>query len=116
MRPTQWLEEGWTDIRFALRQMRRAPGFTAVAVVTLALGIGANTTIFAVADAVLLRPPPFPHADRLVTVEEWGPQRSSGGSLATTAQRLPDGSWQRDQSPIANHKSSRPHRRRLIAA
>jgi hypothetical protein len=73
MRMTQWLEDLRNDVRFALRQMWRAPGFTAVAALTLALGIGANSAIFALADGVLLRPLPFPHADRLVTIGEWGP-------------------------------------------
>ena len=59
-----------TDIRLALRQMRRSPGFTAIAVLALALGIGANSAIFTVVDAVLVRPLPFPEADRLMAVYE----------------------------------------------
>ena len=59
MRLTQWLDDVATDIRFALRQMRASPGFAAVAMLTLALGIGANSAIFALADATLLRPLPF---------------------------------------------------------
>jgi putative ABC transport system permease protein len=71
MRLTSWLEERRTDVRFALRQLRRAPGFTAVAVLTLALGIGANSAIFALADATFLRTLPFAQpADRLVMISE----------------------------------------------
>ena len=56
------------DLRYAARAIRRTPGLAAIAIFTLALGIGANTTIFSVVDAALLQPLPFPHSDRLVRI------------------------------------------------
>ena len=70
MRLGQWLEECRFDVKFAWRQLRGAPGFALVAVLTLALGIGANSAIFALVDATLLKPLPYGDPARLVTIWE----------------------------------------------
>ncbi len=84
-----WLQE----LRHSLRTLRQSPGFTAVAILTLAIGIGANTAIFSFVDAMLLKPLPYPDADRIVRVMEKPPRGARNG--ISTLNFL---DWQRDNT------------------
>ena len=84
----------WQDLRFGFRMLVKNPIFALVAIVTLALGIGANTAIFSVVDAVLLRPLPYPQADRLAFL--WETMESQGSGISGAA--LPNYHGWRDQN------------------
>jgi len=77
MRRTRYVEELRQDLRYAVRQLGRSPGFAAVAALTLALGIGATTAIFSAVHAVVLRPLPFPSPERLVRIYATSPTTTS---------------------------------------
>jgi predicted permease len=79
-----WMSDLWRDLRYATRLLRKQAGFSATAILILALGIGASTAMFSVVDAVLLRPLPYPSADRIVAL--WG--RSN--QMSRTSVSLPD--------------------------
>ena len=134
---------GWTrveqllqDIRYALRMLRKNPGFAIVTIITLALGIGMNTAVFSVVNAVLLKPLPYPNAERLVWLSDynesfkmeavagpdfldWKQQSQSFEKMAATASDLqpspstamPIRRWPHS-SPTTSGRSRVPSRRR----
>jgi len=88
-----WLHSVMSDCRFGVRQLRKNPGFTAVAILTLALGIGANTAVFSVVESVLLRPLPFQDSERLFAI--WAKQK---GQANRTGASMPEFEDYKDQS------------------
>jgi putative ABC transport system permease protein len=93
LQPRRWEDEMMQDIRFGWRMLRKQRGFTWLAVLTLALGIGANTAIFSVVDSILLRPLPYPGAERLV--------RLNGAELKQRGQWE---GWNRTGVPLADFR------------
>ena len=84
----------WQDVRYGARMLLKQPGFTLVAITTLALGIGANTAIFSVVNAVLLRPLPFKDPNRVVMVWNNGAEAAGGDRTPLAVSDLPDWSAQ----------------------
>src|SRR5215475_7445224 len=83
-RGTRWVEDLLQDLRYGARTLMKKPGFTLIAVITVAAGIAANTTIFSLADALVLRPFNFPNQERLVMVWERG-ENEGGFDRGTVA-------------------------------
>jgi hypothetical protein len=93
----------WQDLRYAFRMLAKNPGFTAIAVVTLALGIGANTALFSVVNGVLLNPLPFHEPDRLVAVYS----KTTEGQDSISYPNFVD--WQRDNRSFSALAAFRPY-------
>ena len=98
----------WQDLRYTARSFRRAPSFTILAILTVAIGIGANAAIFSVVYAVLLRPLPYPHADQLVLVAQGNRILKQSGNDATPANFLDWRTRNRTFTQLAGFIESRP--------
>ena len=90
------LEQIWQDLRYGVRTLRKSAGFAALAVFTLALGIGANTAMFSVIDGVLLQNPPFAQPSRVTVV--WQKQPNGNNNVFSTPAYL---EWKRQAGPLA---------------
>src|SRR5271170_193027 len=92
------------DLRFAARMLAKSPAFTAVAILTLALAIGANTALFSIVNGVLLNPLPYPQPDQLVTLHESKPNFNTG---SISYPNFLD--WQKDNHTLSSMAVSRAY-------
>src|SRR5690242_12454584 len=100
-----------SDVRYAFRFLRKSPSFTCIALATLALGIGVNTSLFSIVNSVLLNPLPYPHPDQLVRIAETSPLSKRGG---VTYLNFLD--WQRSNSTFAAMAAYRSEEFDLVEA
>ena len=107
-----WLDRAGRDIRYGLRQIRRNPAFSAIAIATLALSIGGITAIFSAFDTILLRPLPYPDADRLVMV--WDDMSKSEGDSTFFSTPAEWTEWRRLNTVFTDLACSQPGRRHSV--
>jgi putative ABC transport system permease protein len=100
------LDEIGRDVRYGLRQVRRNPAFSAVAIATLALGIGVNTAMFSAVDAILIRPLPYADADRLVMILDAGAREGAPAGYASTPAEWHE--WRRHNTVFTDIAASQP--------
>ncbi len=105
-RRTNMIAALWQDLRFGARMLMKQPGFTLIAVITLSLGIGANTAIFSVVNGALLRPLPYPDADRIVTLWQRNNQSGAKESGASSANFL---DWQSRSQNFSEMAAAEPY-------
>ena len=101
-----WLDEMGRDVRYGLRQLRRNPGFSAIAIATLALGIGVNTAMFSAVDAVLIRPLPYTDADRLVMIWDSATRTDGESKFFSTPAEWHE--WRRHNTVFTDIAASEP--------
>ena len=111
LQPKRWEDEAWHDLRYGARTIRQHPGFSAVVILTLALGIGANAGLFSVVNGVLLKPLPYPDSEQLVSLHQRNPD------APTASISYPNFlDWQRDNRTFSAMALQRPFSTHLIAA
>ncbi|MBI3406177.1 MAG: ABC transporter permease, partial [Acidobacteria bacterium] len=98
----RWLRDLPQDVRYAWRTLTKSPGFASVVIATLALGIGANTAIFSVVNPILFEPLPYPHAERILMISDFGVEGSQIDVTFGTYRELAQRSWSFDALGVAD--------------